>query len=433
MCDGAQSARLHTRSSRLPNVYPKETLADLRNPALATFIDMCRWLAASIVFLGHLRDPLFQGYSRIEPAARGVFVNIWYLITGLHAEAVLVFFVLSGYLVGGSAAAAVHAGRFSPIDYLINRCTRIFLPFWPALVMTALLDWIGTNHFGNAGLYSGQQAMLAEKIKSGPFADASGVDTFVLNALMQQEIHAPAFGSNLPLWTISLEFWFYIMFGLFLLLAVARSVQSRNTRAAIGWGVAIASLALWLQLSFFVYFGLWLIGVAVAFLPWRAAERPLLALSVFGVVLLGVRFGQDFTRGSDVLRTTKDYGVAIAFAWLLLSMRHIAWAPPAWLARVNAAMASFSYSLYLVHFPVLIFVLSALYASGAFPGIASGYQPNDLRGLAAYLIVIVAGFAVARLLALATEDQTGRARRALKALYVGASRAAGADSEKAGK
>jgi peptidoglycan/LPS O-acetylase OafA/YrhL len=130
----------------------------------------------------------------------------------VFGEAVIVFFMLSGYLVGGIASARASAGNFAPWDYAIDRFTRLYLAFLPALALTAVLDAAGSTWFPGAGLYTHGQAMLAKKVDGGAFIEHLTPSLFVANALMMQTIKWPAFGSNDPLWTISLEFWFYVVF-----------------------------------------------------------------------------------------------------------------------------------------------------------------------------------------------------------------------------
>jgi peptidoglycan/LPS O-acetylase OafA/YrhL len=85
------------------------------------------------------------------------------------------------------------------------------------------------------------------------------------------------------------------------------------------------------------------------------------------------------------------------------------------MARFNRFMADFSYSLYLIHFPLMLFLLGALHATGQFPGIASGYRATDPQGLFLYGLVIALVLLSAWAFAQATEQQTARAREWLKA------------------
>jgi peptidoglycan/LPS O-acetylase OafA/YrhL len=175
----------------------------------------------------------------------------------------------------------------------------------------------------------------------------------------------------------------------------------------------MALLAAALGQSFLIYMGLWLIGVGIAFVSAPALERPISALLFLVFVLVLTRLAKN-ALGHRELIMAGNYCVACSFAWLLLSMRHARFG---WLEkwrRLNALMSSFSYSLYLIHFPLMLVILGALYATGRFEGIARGYSPTDARGLLAYAIVAGAVGLCAFAFAQLTERQTPRLRRFLK-------------------
>jgi peptidoglycan/LPS O-acetylase OafA/YrhL len=109
------------------------TLSDLRNSTFTSFLDFTRWVCAWTVFLGRLRNPLFVGFESFPACDRRLTIYLWYFVTGWFGEAVIVFFVLCGYLVGAVACAKAQIGRFNVIDYAIDRFSRICLPLVPAL------------------------------------------------------------------------------------------------------------------------------------------------------------------------------------------------------------------------------------------------------------------------------------------------------------
>ena len=399
--------------SRDVNGSEQRTLEGLENASFVSFLDLARWLAAAIVFLGHLRDPLFLGYGSLPAEARGPLISIWYFITGWYGEAVTVFFVLSGYLVGAMGLAKASAGRFHLREYAIDRATRIFLPFVPALALTACLDLAGGALFAGTGFYTHEHPMIREKIAGGAFQSFSTPQIFLSNLAMLQTIWAPPFGSDRPLWTISLEFWFYVVFGV----SLAASVASRRTARIAGLLAAAALLAL-LGAKFVVFLGLWAIGACVGLIRLSEIERPIVALLAFLSVLVAVRLNDIHGFAMDAtLNTLKNYLVAASFAWVLISMRHACFCYLRSGSGFNRFLADFSYSLYLIHFPLMLFVLGALHATGRFDGIARGYSATDPRGLLAYAITIAVVGVCAWAFSQATERQTWRLRRMLRARF----------------
>lgn len=389
---------------------PAHILQDIGRPAFVSFLDMARWMAAGMVLFGHLRNPLFLGYGDVPAGDRTLFVKAWFFVTGWHAEAVIVFFVLSGFLVGGLACGKVVTGRFNAPDYAVDRVSRLFVAFLPALVLTVVLDYAGSQYFAGSGFWNHTQAMIQSKVNSPPFETLATPATFFCNLGMLQNFYCQPYGSNTPLWTISAEFWFYAVFGLVLFALLTRHKALR----ILGY-CASAAIFIGLGWKFPPLLGLWLIGLAAAYVPQNPLLRPGVAMAVFIAVLVVVRVKQDVTDSSELLRTTKNYLVALSFMWLLLSMRTSELKLLTRLGAFNRFLADFSYSLYLIHFPLMLFLLAALHATGNFAGIATGYSPANPQGVAVYAGVVASIYICAYLFSLATERQTGKVRRALKA------------------
>lgn len=75
-------------------------LSDLSiSPTLSNNLNFLRWIAAFLVVVGHLRSLMFPEYSKLVNPS--IFQKIFYFITGLGHEGVIIFFVISGFLVGG--------------------------------------------------------------------------------------------------------------------------------------------------------------------------------------------------------------------------------------------------------------------------------------------------------------------------------------------
>ena len=381
---------------------------DLRNPTLVSFLDLSRWLAAALVFLGHLRIPLFAGYADVDEGSRNLFVKIWYFVTGLQSEAVIVFFVLSGLLVAGAGAAKVHAAKFNVGSYSVDRLSRLYIAFLPALLICYGLDCLGSNVFRDVGFWDHSQPLIAEKVTNGPFEAYLSPMLLLMNGLMLQTFWVEPVGSNHPLWTISAEFWFYMVFGI---AAVAWMVR-RVSRA-----VALAMLTIvfvFLGLKFPILLGYWLIGLAIAFANRANWLSPLLTVGGFLVVLGLVRAGQFESDGNELLRIAKNYAVAFTFATVVISLRGKSYRLLERTGKFHRFLADFSYSLYLIHFPLMLFLLAIVYRSFDLDGIATGYSPDNREGLAIYVGMIVAVYMLAWVFSQLTEAHTNTVRRYVK-------------------
>lgn len=385
--------------------YPDQTLSDLKNQSFQSFLDMARWVAATIVFIGHLRNPLFFSFGNLEADERGIFVIIWYFVTGWFGEAVILFFVLSGYLVGGIGAAKLNSGNFYLYQYSIDRISRLFVAFLPALFLTVILDYFGRAYFADAGLYSHTQAMIVEKINTASFESLATWPIFIGNFFMLQTFIVAPYGSNQPLWTISVEFWFYVVFGILALFKLYRNWIIR----LVGGGLLIAIFMI-LGGSLLYYIGMWMIGVFIACVSAKRFEKPILALILFiGVLLISRLFGSAISQ-FEVGQELRSYVVAISFGYLLFSMRSIKYWVLDRIAPFNKFMADFSFSLYLIHFPIMIFILSVFYSTGVFDGIFTGYSPVDPEGLFIYFTITLIVYCVSFIFSVLTEKQTWRIR-----------------------
>jgi peptidoglycan/LPS O-acetylase OafA/YrhL len=151
-------------------------------------LDLVRGLAAVAVMLVHVRNRSFVELGALPPSEQSWPVGVFFAATRLGQEAVLLFFVLSGFLVGGQIIRRAKSSTFSLRDYGIDRCSRILLPLIPACLLTAL---IGRSVLGH------------------------GIDLPVLVANMVglNGVLAPTLDANLPLWSLSYEIWFYIAGG----------------------------------------------------------------------------------------------------------------------------------------------------------------------------------------------------------------------------
>ena len=65
------------------------------------WLDVMRFLAALMVVFCHSRNAFFLPYGELSPEQQTPFSMAFYALGRLGHEAVIVFFVLSGFLVGG--------------------------------------------------------------------------------------------------------------------------------------------------------------------------------------------------------------------------------------------------------------------------------------------------------------------------------------------
>ena len=378
----------------------------------------------------HVRSLVFVDYADLQ--SPGILAKGFYFLTGFGHEAVMVFFVISGYLVGGKVWSLYRNRRFGWPRYLVDRLSRLYAVLFVALVLGAVLDWSGYWVFNSYGLYNKGYAGQIAVLGTDPF-DRMGWQDFLANAFFLQTIAGPPFGSNGPLWSLAYEWWYYILFPALLL------VVFRKGFLGVTAGVVLTLLLLFVLHAEIIWlFGIWLLGVAAATVSqgtlaqeevrtteekaksasgnalgatlkssasdWR---RFFLAFSVFlflGILLLArieiskVPYAWQFMLG-------------FAYALVIVSLAGCKWRFP-WY-RLSACLAEFSYSVYLIHFPVLMFMLSVAFEISGF-GIR---MPFGAVGFCWYSLVFVVAILASWLISLFTESKTTDLRSMLYRLF----------------
>lgn len=317
-------------------------------------MDAIRGCAAILVMLGHSRDLFFQSLNahratvaipnagaipaRHEPRPQ----------ISMGHEAVMIFFVLSGYLVGGSVLRSFQRNSWSWMDYLTKRLTRLWMVLLPALVLTVALDHLGLRLFPEStGIYHGpvgQDEVRPNLIHSlAPHIIAG-------NAFFLQNILVMTPGTNRALWSLSNEFWYYLIFPL-LVFVFWRSSTVRTRLVA---ALLATALLFFIGKDEAILFPTWLIGAAIALLPLRLTERSSWWLSTsLGLLLLPVmilvrRLPLDLPLAQTI--------IALYFSILLyVLLNRTKQAKRGMYDRTATLLSDLSYPLYLVHLPILVF------------------------------------------------------------------------------
>jgi peptidoglycan/LPS O-acetylase OafA/YrhL len=224
---------------------------------LSDFLNFARWWAAFAVLLGHARSILFVDYHMIESPGFGD--DLFYFLSGFGYEAVLIFFVMSGFLVGGKALEKIRDADFSIKLYAVDRFSRLYSVYVLALILTYLCDSLGGYFFAESKLYGGELQGVIAAI-DGSFTERHSWPIFFGNLFMLQTIVVPTFGSNGPLWSLANESVYYIL-GPISFMAL---FWLRGAKRAIGISVIFVCLV---SLPFGIAYGfiIWLAGAVFVY------------------------------------------------------------------------------------------------------------------------------------------------------------------------
>lgn len=381
-----------------------------QGPGTNHAINALRFAAAILVAVSHARTLFFVDFS--DATDRGLVVQACYLVGSLGHASVLVFFVLSGFWVGGSVIRGVQGNRLDLHLYAISRATRLWIVLLPAIVVTQLADRIGTAAFGRSDVYNATSADYHGVVPvGGPLANLDVITTLG-NVFFVQSIHVPPLGTNTPLWSLAYEFWYYLLFPA-ALLALIGAVGWRWRLIAAGVFVAGAIIA---GPAVLALFPVWLAGASLAYFRKpvtralaRMEPRALRALRwVLGLALFGACVA---TVGLDL----NEYASAalVGAAATLYVATLLGDVPPTLPIRTIvfpvARASEWSYSLYAVHLPILAMIAAAL-----IPNASDRWQLSPLTVTVA-LVIITAVCLLAFGMYMLTERHTTRVRRTIAA------------------
>jgi peptidoglycan/LPS O-acetylase OafA/YrhL len=349
------------------------------------WLDWLRFIAALMVVATHARGGNWVAWGHMNEASRSKIIAAFFALTRTGAEWVTVFFVLSGFLVGGKVLEKVTKGTFLAREYTIDRVSRIWVPLIPALLWSALVAYL-------VGL---------------PLS----MRDFIGSVLGLQTVLCGIFGGNIPLWSLAFEIWFYMLAGC---AAVVMTPGGSRKRITAFLGLAL-SLAMFIRLEP-VFLFCWLLGAfSYAF---RSLERVGSLPFLGGLLLMaGYMFSQlgsdtvsvnitaltRFIPPRDLSILILSLGLALLFPWLIRLRTTSNFA--ASLEHWGMRLAAFSYTLYLTHYPVL-----ALWDHFG----PARYDTINVVSLLGYGGKIVSCLFLAWLLYLPFEAQTARVRTWLR-------------------
>lgn len=318
-------------TDRLPRLHLMQESQLGENSWHSMLISLLRGLAALQVAAAHMRSEFFPGMRTVQDP------TLWYQVlaffTGFAHQAVVVFFLISGWLVGGSFLNKL--GRPDTVRlYAIDRVTRL----WTVMVPTfALIIAFGI-------VTGALDPRSIDFSLSNPYSAAS----LAANLTGMQTIVAPVFGGDYPLWSLSNECWYYLMFPLLVMTFRAR-------RRAIPF-VLLTLCTLLLPFVMVLYFSIWLIGAGFSRIRIDCAA-PMRWLLAAILVSLSVYFRLT-GRNDDMALASYGQDLLMGLVFMLLLSSTIitpskASRLAAPLGKAAAFLSNFSFTLYVVHVPVL--------------------------------------------------------------------------------
>lgn len=308
------------------------------------YLDLLRVLAAFAVVLSHAAYPRFTDGRWL-----------WLRELNLGSDAVVVFFVLSGLVIAFVAQTKDHTLS----SFAFNRTTRILSVALPALVLGWALDRIGAAQY--------------PQVYAGPFYAPLPLSEQMLRGLTftnEWRGLEARLGSNGPYWSLSYEVAYYALF------AIAFYVRGPARVAFLVFGALLVGPNILLLAP------CWLVGVALWHYLKRGARLASGAAWLCALVPV-VAYGAALAAGMpglllDLTNTLVDsselrFSNEVIWNSLLALCVGVHLLGVASLMRVRVTLpggrairwlAAGSFSIYLVHYPLLQILGPALPEAG---------------------------------------------------------------------
>lgn len=354
------------------------------NPNLVAFLNLVRFGGAMLVLFGHAR---LHSVGDIGSGSTAEW--IFSVGTGLAHQGVILFFVISGFLVGGKLYQAERPNFIQ--NYAVDRISRIYVVAIPAILLAFLLVQYAYATFG-----------ISLKLKGDACVRPDMGDLLGSLAFVQQQ-----FGVNIcynsPLWSLIYEVFYYAFFGM---LAVAWKRRGTRVGTICLVGAVLAGATSLLEPGkLWVYSTLWLLGAALA-APMLFTKK---SIAIVGVALASII---AICLYEGTVRTYQEIVSAVFLSVMIITFRKVSFGVPSGLNRLFAGGAAFSYSLYMTHAPIMNLVRTYIEVNGLGPWGGLGFTPF---GVAVWALNCAAGIVAGGIVYFLAERHTLTVRNWLKA------------------
>jgi peptidoglycan/LPS O-acetylase OafA/YrhL len=300
-------------------------------------LDLIRGVSAQVVVIGH-GISFFGIFTYLQPPKIPAMQNI----------AVLIFFLLSGFLITYSTIKnKKNQQGYSFKAFFIDRFSRIYTTFIPALFFVLLVDIISKAIDPNNYHYN----------------EAFNLRTFAGNLFMLQDYppflvmgseFMTSFGSARPFWSLAIEWWIYLFVGYLLINFTVKDKLSFKS---------ILILIFFSVVPLYNFVGgrgngltvTWIFG-ALIFLIIQSGMLEKLSMKVKVFLLLSLIALALVRLGITIKEYEPVFAFALAMALLLIIdiTTNINFNQK--LISAIQYNASFSFTLYLIHYSILDFI-----------------------------------------------------------------------------
>lgn len=336
-------------------------------PQTIVFFDFARGVAAQAVVLGHALNIFLPGIFMVP--GRRVFY--------MQSFAVVIFFVLSGYLITSAVLKKRSQAGFTFRSYLLDRVARVIFPLVPALVLIVVVDLL---------VFNGSKRLPFINIDLSSQAIAANFLMLFNHPLLQEAairtpwkwIDVGPVGTGAPLWSVVAEWWIYVAFGILALVVL----EGRRLGFVRGCALVFAIAVPLGYMAHGSYESLaWIIGMLYAVGAERLRALPRSFHAWMAALGAAAFWAGLYYTGQNLHAAVTVGSASVAFCHLYFALEgrkrlrsvaggevasgRLGGGPRAIFHRGSTFLSSFSYSLYLIHFSVITYLW--FYLHGVLP------------------------------------------------------------------
>ncbi|WP_310533029.1 acyltransferase family protein [Novosphingobium sp.] len=254
------------------------------------------------------------------------------------------FFVLSGYLVTRIILEGLERGTFTFASFYLRRARRLLPAAWTTLLATTVLGWL----------------LMTSAQWHDYLRQLYGALAFVANvALLFEAGYFDSAAATKPLlhtWSLSLEEQYYLVLPVALLFTPRRwrlAMILAGLLASLGIAVIWTTLAGKANLAFYLLPARAWELLAGSLCAWLAIyRRPAVSALWKGLALAAIiaicALASDHTQPGWP-------AIAVCAATAVILLGRDGWLPANLVTRTTARIGDWSYSIYLIHWPLLCF------------------------------------------------------------------------------
>lgn len=300
-------------------------------------LDLLRIFAVQLVLFGHALS-----YFNILQADY------------IQNSAVVLFFILSGIVISYSLFYKVKNNpSYKFTEYFIDRFSRIYTALIPSLIFILLIDLIQIYYLHNEK-YRYFNALDIKTFLGNLFMLQDFPIILMLSKLQLSDFTLTSFASGRPLWTLAIEWWLYMSFGLitfhytkkfnkkyFFLLVLFLIVPLFNSFTGRG-----NSLTLF-----------WIGGIIITIMIFKNNIKVSKSFSISFMLILSLLILMRLYIKKDAYDMVYVTLVTF-FLFFYLSFSSYIQYNSNKVKRIVHVFASYAFTLYLIHYSILDFIQS---------------------------------------------------------------------------